>query len=250
MNEPLQNSSAPPAPEFPDRGEQMNVREVHAAIMRELAEPQEGREPTPLWLITLIGVIVFWSGLYLQRYSGNFDPLVFDERAGGGQVTAKPAGPVDMALLGRRIFQNNCQQCHQENGLGLPGQYPPLAGSDWVHAEDPGRIIRIVLDGFTGPVEVKGQQFNNTMVPWRTVFSDQEIAAVLTHVRNSWGNKAAPVPEATVKTVREQTKSHTGTPWIAKELMEVPLVAPAAANTSTAASDSEPVAPRNEAKAE
>ncbi len=216
----IKPSAASPA----EAGEQMDVRATHAAIMREHAEPVEGREPTPLWLITLIAVLVFGSGFYMARYSGGFQPLVFDENPSQGvTLAAKPAGPVDMAALGRRTFQNNCQTCHQESGSGLAGQYPPLAGSEWVLSPDASRIIRVVLDGFHGPVSVKGQSFNNLMVPWREVLSDQQIAAALTYIRQAWGNKAPPVTEAEVKAIREQTKARTGTPWTVPELQKVSL---------------------------
>jgi mono/diheme cytochrome c family protein len=206
-----------------DSGEGMNVRETHAAIMREHEEPLEGREPTPLWLVTLVGVIVFCSGFYVANYSGGFNPLVFDEKSGGANLAAKPSGPVDMVTLGKRTFQNTCQACHQESGLGLPGQYPPLAGSEWVQASDPVRIVRIALDGLHGPVLVKGETFNNIMVPWRGALSDQQLAAVLTYVRQAWGNKAPAVNEPEVKEIREATQGRGGLPWTAPELEKVPL---------------------------
>lgn len=228
--QPDSPAAVQPAPAtFEAAGEQLDVREVHAAIMRERSEPLEGREPTPLWLITVMGLIVFFAGFYLANYSGGFKPLVFDERAGGQLATAQPPKPVDMMVLGKRTFLNNCQQCHQETGVGLPGQYPPLAGSEWVQAGDPSRIIRIVLDGFHGPVTVKGQTFNNVMVPWRTVLNDQQIAAVLTYVRQAWGNQAAPVTEDQVKAIRAQTQNRTGTPWTAAELEQIPANPPATA---------------------
>lgn len=214
---PPAKPASQPAPE----GE-IDVRGTHAAIMREHHEPLEGREPTPLWLVTMIGVIVFCSGFYLANYSGGFKPLVFDEKS-GSLTPSKPAGPVDMVALGKRTFQNTCQACHQETGLGLPGLYPPLAGSDWVQASDPSRIIRIVLDGLHGPVLVKGETFNNIMVPWRGALSDQQMAAVLTYVRQAWGNKAAAVNESEIKEIREATRERGGQPWTPPELEKIPL---------------------------
>jgi mono/diheme cytochrome c family protein len=213
------------SPTFEDSAERVDVREIHAAIMRERAEPREGREPTPLWLIALMGAVLFWSGFYLQRYAGGFKPLVFDERSTGAPtaVAAQPSGTVDMAAVGRRTFQNTCQACHQESGLGVPGQFPPLAGSEWVLVGDPSRVIRIALDGFTGPVSVKGQLFSNTMVPWRDTLSNQQIAAVLTYIRQAWGNRAPPVTEAQVKSIRDQTKDRAGTAWTASALQQVTL---------------------------
>src|SRR5258708_3846182 len=111
---------------------------------------------------------------------------------------------------------------NQEPGLGLPGLPPPLGGSDWVNAAGPARLVRIVLDGFTGSVEINGQKFSNTMVPWRDTLSDEQIAAVLTYVRQAWGNKGAPVGADNVKAIRDKTKDHAGQPWTAELLTAVP----------------------------
>ena len=123
-----------------DYGETSDVQEVHAAIQREKREPRVGLEPLSIWLIAIYGLAVFFGGAYLGRYSGNFsgdglDPL-------GGPPSAKknaaggPAGREQAAVLtphdrGKKIFAANCQTCHQANGLGVPGQYPPLAGSEF-----------------------------------------------------------------------------------------------------------------------
>ena len=205
--------------------ERYDVAAIHSPILaREKAEPEEGLVPPTLWFIVMIAALVFWAGYYLGHYSGGFNPLVFDERATGLPVVAPsgPPGQVDMVALGRRTFSTMCSPCHQETGLGLPGQFPPLAGSDWVNAAGDARLIRIVLDGFTGPVEVKSQKFSNTMVPWRDSLSDEQIAAVLTYVRQAWGNKGAPVDVNSVKAIRDKTKDHAGQPWMADLLATVP----------------------------
>ena len=88
---------------------------------------------------------------------------------------------------GKRTFMQVCFACHQPDGKGLPGIFPPLAGSDFLLA-DHERPIRIVTKGLTGPVTVKGQIFNNVMPP--QVLTDQQITDVLTYVTNSWGNSA------------------------------------------------------------
>src|SRR6185369_2600937 len=109
------------------------------------------------------------------------------------------------------------------NGQGTPGQFPPLAGSDWVLEPEPGRIIRAVLHGMQGsPIKINGQDFSfgTSMVPWKDIFSDEEIAAVLTYIRQDWGNKASEVTTERVKQVREQTKDRA-TPYTPDELMKM-----------------------------
>jgi mono/diheme cytochrome c family protein len=100
--------------------------------------------------------------------------------------------------------------------------FPPLAGAEWVLEKDPSRLIRIVLDGIQGPIQVKGQAYNNAMPPWRPTLNDEEIAQVLTYVRQSWGNDASGVKPAEVAKVRKDTASRTA-PWTAAELLQIPL---------------------------
>lgn len=99
-----------------------------------------------------------------------------------------------------------CTACHMANGQGLPGAFPPLAGSEWVtgRAEIP---IAIVLHGMQGEVTVKGAKYNSVMTPWGTTFNDQEIANVVTYIRSQWGNKAPAVTAADVAKVRAATKA-------------------------------------------
>jgi mono/diheme cytochrome c family protein len=99
-----------------------------------------------------------------------------------------------------------CTACHMATGQGLPGAFPPLAGSEWVtgRAEIP---IAIVLHGMQGEVTVKGAKYNSVMTPWGTTFNDQEIANVVTYIRSQWGNKAPAVTAADVAKVRAATKA-------------------------------------------
>ena len=128
--------------------------------------------------------------------------------------------------LGQQLFEKNCAACHQANGSGNPAAInaPPLAGSDWVNAGGPNRVIRIVLNGLSGPIEVSGKQFGlGTMVPWRDALKDDEIAAILTYVRGNkgWGNGAANVSSPQVKTIRDKTTTQGGA-WNAADLLKVP----------------------------
>jgi mono/diheme cytochrome c family protein len=221
------DSPPPGAPDeqhdSPEREDRLAVSAVHAAIMREKSEPLEGREPTPLWLVGLFGVLLFWGGIYVQRYSGGFEALVFDEHAGttgGGRAIEEPLDPL---VLGRRVYVNNCQVCHQANGEGLSGQYPPVAGSEWVQAGDPQRLVRILLDGMSGPIQVRGRQYNNVMPAWRDVLNDRQIADVLTFLRQEWGNTADPVSIEEVQIVRESTQTRRGRMWTEAELLAIPM---------------------------
>jgi mono/diheme cytochrome c family protein len=103
---------------------------------------------------------------------------------------------------GKALFNTNCSSCHQTDGQGVKGSFPPLAGNPDVTAEDPTKIIHIVLHGLDDPITVKGTKYNGGMPAWRSQFSNAEVAAILTYVRSSWGNKASAVTEKQVAAVK------------------------------------------------
>jgi nitrite reductase (NO-forming) len=104
---------------------------------------------------------------------------------------------------GKKVFLSACFACHQPDGKGLPGIFPPLAGSDFLKA-DRERAMRIVVKGLSGPITVNGKPFNNLMPPQD--FSDQQLADALTYVMNSWGNDFGSVSADEIKHVRSQTQ--------------------------------------------
>ncbi len=114
--------------------------------------------------------------------------------------------------LGQQVFfeEGSCYACHRDNGEGIVQIYPPLAGSEWVNG-DPERLIKLTLHGIWGKIRVRGKVFEpNQGVPPMTaignMFSDAEIASVLTYVRNSWGNDADEVSLEDVKRIRAATE--------------------------------------------
>ena len=104
---------------------------------------------------------------------------------------------------GQRVYQTYCMGCHQAEGQGIPGTFPPLAKSDFLMA-DTGRAIETVLNGLTEPLEVNGQQYHGTMPPMGHL-KDDDIAEVLSYIRSSWGNAGPPVSAAEVASVRAKT---------------------------------------------
>jgi len=127
---------------------------------------------------------------------------------------APPAAATGAELAaGQAVFQRVCAACHQLNGLGVPGVFPPLAGSPLLAEADPGRLIRIVLHGLQGPIEVHGQTYNSVMPPQGPLLQDREIAHALTYVRATWGNNAPPVTLEAVTQVRSTVKRDTMWTW-------------------------------------
>lgn len=138
---------------------------------------------------------------------------------GGEYLKNLLATPFVAPSSGQQLYEMACLPCHQPEGRGLPGVYPPLAGSDWVRG-DPARLIKVVLHGLTGPVTVAGQSYggpNSVPMPGMAGLSDLQIAEVLTFVRSNFGGGASEVLESQVRSVRSATASRNE-PWTSQEL--------------------------------
>ncbi|MBG86864.1 MAG: hypothetical protein CMO80_08195 [Verrucomicrobiales bacterium] len=173
---------------------------------------------------TILLMVFVYIGMETVRVSaGGFSRDVYVRNLRG---TPPAIGlPEDIATIirGRMIYKSKCAACHQPHGMG-DGVFPPVKGSDWVLAEGPNRMIRLVLDGIRGPIEVSGKTFDNNMVPWRPQLSDKEIADVLSFLRNAdeWGHKTTLVRPEEVAKIRAETEEHAGTQWTADQLLQVP----------------------------
>jgi mono/diheme cytochrome c family protein len=183
--------------------------------------PLVGDGVVPRWLIGVIFFGLFWSGAYLFSYSGGFSAGVFDYLPKFGPLTSGPQSAPDPKVIGKALFSANCVTCHQATGQGLPGQYPPLAGSEIVLGEASNRYIAIVLKGLQGPVTIKGQTVNNSMQPWEEQYTDAQLSAILTYERSDWGNNAPPIPPEAIKQVRDELKDRKEQ-WTYAEIMKLP----------------------------
>ena len=141
-------------------------------------------------------------------YSGKEIDELYIEGAASPESYKKEAAPPtkDFRKSGERLFANNCAMCHQGEGQGLPGVFPPLAKSDYLmkiaQSKDRKELVKIVLKGLTGKIKVNGQEYNNVMTPISGL-SDADVADVLTYVTNSWGNSAPRFTEEEVKTAKQ-----------------------------------------------
>ncbi len=118
----------------------------------------------------------------------------------------------------------HCATCHQADGKGLDPAFPTLEDSIFVHG-DPERLIKLTLHGLMGPFELKGKRYDGQvpMTPFGGMLTDQEVADLLTYVRNHYGNKASAITPEQVKKVREETKDHTGFYMMDALIKEHPL---------------------------
>ncbi len=206
-----------------DYSEHQSVREIHAAAAREKPEPQDGAEPISLWFVTFCFLVLFCGGYYLGAHSGGFRADVYNElpavslSGGAGVAAPKQDDPV---ARGKKLFVAYCASCHQATGLGQPGVYPSLAGSEKVNGEG-GRLVRIVLHGAVGPWQAKSGQYNNAMAAWGIPLTDKKIAQILTYVRQDFGNTAGAISEDQVAAVRTTTAARK-TPYSFEEIMAEP----------------------------
>lgn len=193
------------------------VLPMHQQAMREMDEPRDGVAPTPVWLMMVYFGLLMWGGYYLANNAGGFRVDVYNEDPsamyrGEGKAAAKK--PVDPMVIGKRTY-NNCTQCHQPDGNGVPGAFPPLDGSERVAGPDH-VLAAILIHGLQGEVVVKGQSYRGEMPAWNQL-SDEEIAGVLTYIRASWSNRQPPVSAELVAAMRKQTSAKAGA-WSDAEL--------------------------------
>ena len=212
-----------------DYGEEADVEDLHAAIRREKREPLVGREALSLRLIAIYAVTVFFGGFYFGRYTGDFSGASLDP-GGAQQLTrnststgavAQQIVELSPAARGKKIFLANCATCHQASGTGVAGQYPPLAGSEYVTGGT-GRLGMILIKGLQGPLTVKGGQYGSAvMQPWEKTLTDAKIADALTYIRSEWGNNAPAVAAEGIAALRKELAGRTES-WTQADLEAVP----------------------------
>ena len=214
--------------------------------MREKEEPQEGFSPVPIFLMFIFAALCFWGGVYLVEHSGGYR---WDAYSPDFNPNAGAPKPIEIALFdrGAKVYRNQCAQCHQADGNGVLGVYPPLVASNWVTGH-PQVVSRILINGLNGPIVVKGSNYNGNMPAFGSsglALSDKDIAGVITYIRQEWGNSASDV---TVATIAEYSDLYAGrsVPWQAADLKEglgpvpevtVPIVEELNVNGEAAAED-------------
>ena len=201
-----------------------SLQAAHEKLLGRKPDDGAHYKMLPLVLLFVFSGLIFYAGTYLNHYSARYDATVFDENGHStkGQVAVVKMDPM---VAGKKNFELVCATCHQANGLGVAGVYPPLAGSEWVNGSEE-RVIRIVLYGLKGSVTVKGTTYNAAAMPvigkvsgsgynW----SDEKIAAVLTYVRASFGNKSSAITPEQVAAIH--AKEGDRKEWSAEELEKI-----------------------------
>lgn len=169
--------------------------------------------PIPTWAWVLLLVIVAWATFYIARqwnpppkfantptYSKTLGKA---KMAAAGEESGEAGGG---NALGANLYRTSCASCHQTNGQGLKGVFPPLAGDPVVTSKDPTDHIKIVLQGLDGKT-INGVKYTAHMPAWADQLSDKEISAIINHERTSWGNNAPTVTPKEVAKVRNSLNS-------------------------------------------
>ncbi len=203
----------------------INTVDLHDAILRETSLHPGGRGTVGMLVIVISALILIFggghlfSGLTVARfYTPEPRPVV----NAGAEAAANVAWIDKWMAEGKKQYAN-CQTCHQPTGLGQPGLFPPLAGSEYVDGGTK-RLGAILLHGINGPLKVAGQNYNQLMPPWNTL-SDEKIAQVLTYIRRTFGKmpdgQDGVVTTEMIKAAREEFKDQTG-PYTEAQLLAIP----------------------------
>ncbi len=184
------------------------------------AESGLGQKTVPIWLFVVLFVMIYLGMVYFDERGGWFNEQVYTPYRSYNEVLLyQPDIGGPPLARGKQVYENICALCHNPDGAGKPGQAPPLAGSEWANGSA-ARMIRIPLVGLTGPIKVKGQEYNLSMAAMGAALSDDDLAAVLTYIRMSFGNTGSEVKPAEVKAVRGEVGNRTQ-PFVDSELQAI-----------------------------
>ncbi len=195
--------------------------EVHCKLNVEKHPPTKGFLAAPLVFVFVFGCLIFICSIQLAHSTNYFQlhpPVDVVELSDEEKEELRVERKLES---GKKIFAVRCASCHQANGMGIAGQYPPLAGSQWA-VSDPALISYIVLKGLKGEITVKGEVYgssaavNMAAVP----ISDREIANVTTYVRKAWGNDASEITEEEVSRFRSDSAAQLEQ-WTGSQLVEM-----------------------------
>jgi mono/diheme cytochrome c family protein len=109
-----------------------------------------------------------------------------------------------IAVGGEKVYVTYCRSCHQKDGRGASGRFPPLTNTPWVTG-DKNKLIGVIVGGLEGQIDVNGESFNDVM-PKHHFLSDEDVASVSTYIRQNFGNKASPVTAEEVRAYRSARK--------------------------------------------
>ncbi len=206
--------------------------DLHDAVRREHHLHQGDRGPTGVTVLVISAFILIFGGGQLFSTSNGFSSSTYINDGytpeprpslGGAVEEATNVAWIDKWMNDGKKVYANCVACHQPTGLGLPGQFPPLVGSEWVDGGSK-RLGAILLHGINGPFKVGGQSYNQLMPAWNTL-SDDKIAQVLTYIRREFGSlpegEDGVITTEMMKAARDEFSGHAAA-YTEAELLAIP----------------------------
>jgi mono/diheme cytochrome c family protein len=187
------------------------------------SEPTATRSAAPMWIIVTTLILLFIGFVFFDRHSAWFDAKVYAPYTSVENLDAyqPQSGAAAELARGKKNYEAVCGICHGPDGLGKPGQFPPLAGSEWVVTKGFNRLAHIPLAGLAGSIQVSGKGWSLNMAAMGAALPDDDLAAVLTYIRSSWGNQASAVTGDDVKKIRAQLGG-SPQPMTHDQLMKMP----------------------------
>jgi len=202
------SSNSPQSTQKPDLDESTNVTRQHDRVVREVAASarekrlaENGHEPISLWVIAACAVVLLIAGSVLGHsgtwftYDNMFrEGYVRGQAPGGEALGPQPKDALAaFSARGSKIYSAKCNGCHGSNGKGDGANYPSLAGSDWVTGETQ-LLAMVILNGLQGPIS-DGKAYG--VMPGQAAgMTAEDLAGVMTYVRNNFGNEAGDVVTA------------------------------------------------------
>ncbi len=210
----------------------INTVELHDAIRREDPLLPAGRGGAGLSVLVVSALVLILGGGQLFTASNGFRDSIYIQPGykpaprpvlGGGDDAAAQVAWIEKWMSEGKKVYNNCIACHQASGMGIPGQFPPLVGSEWVDGGTK-RLGAILLHGINGPFKVGGQTYNQLMPAWNTL-NDEKIAQVSTYIRREFGTlpegEDGVVTTEMIKAAREEFNAQSA-PYTESELLAIP----------------------------
>lgn len=177
---------------------------LHRAQQRENAEPEERIQPVPLVVAAVTLIMVAFGVLYILM-SDPFGNSALGDRRTLADLSGPAPAAAGAVADGKQLFTAHCVACHQATGKGLPGVFPPLDGSEWVHGDER-TLANILLHGVNGELEVAGTVYKGQMPPFHQL-GDAELAAVATYIRSAWSNTSGALKPELFEQERKSTRT-------------------------------------------
>lgn len=208
-----------------------SVGGMHDSVRREKSVLPEGGAAIGLWVLLGVIAVSAFGGTQFKDMNWFRDSVYTHEgytpaprpALGAGAAEEEDVAWIDEWMADGKKVYGSCVACHQPDGGGAPGQFPPLKGSEWVDGGTK-RLGAILIHGINGPFTVSGQVYNQLMPAWNTL-SDDKLAQVATYIRREFGSlpegESGVVTTEMIAAAREEFGGR-GTPWTEADLLAIP----------------------------